>query len=86
VIRRLVAEHRYQMKFVVDRPADCDEIERYRSEFPEIDRDRVMLMPQGTNAQELSQRARWLVPYCAAAGLHYCPRRHIEWFGLVRGT
>jgi 7-carboxy-7-deazaguanine synthase len=29
VIRRLIAEYDYQLKFVVDRPADCDEIERY---------------------------------------------------------
>lgn len=86
VIRRLVAEYAYQVKFVVDRPADCEEVERYLAEFPEIDRSRVMLMPQGADAGELAERSRWLIAYCAQSGLHYCPRRHIEWFGLVRGT
>ena len=67
-------------------PADCDEVERYLVEFPEIDRSRVMLMPQGTDADKLARTAEWLEPYCQAHDLHFCPRRQIEWFGLVRGT
>ncbi|NUQ64955.1 MAG: 7-carboxy-7-deazaguanine synthase QueE [Pirellulales bacterium] len=86
VIRRLIAEYSYQFKFVVDRPPDCDEIERYLGELPEIDRGRVLLMPQGAHPAELDDRARWLAPYCDRNQLHFCPRRQIEWFGLVRGT
>ncbi len=86
VIRRLVGDYPYQFKFVIDRKADCHEVERYLAEFPEVDRSRVWLMPQGTDVDELSQRAEWLKPYCRQAGLQYCPRRQIEWFGLVRGT
>ena len=86
VIRRLIAEHDYQFKFVVDSRADCEEVDRYLEEFPEIDRGLVMLMPQGTDADQLALRAEWLRPYCKSAGLRYCARRHIEWFGLVRGT
>jgi len=86
VIRRLIAEYAYQFKFVVDTPADCDEVERYLAEFPEIDRGRVMLMPQGTDALTLTRHGEWLEPYCRKAGLHFCPRKQIEWFGLVRGT
>ncbi len=86
VIRRLVGEFPYQLKFVVESPADCDEVEAYLRQFPEIDRQRVMLMPQGTDAATLAQRAEWLVPYCHRQRLHFCPRKHIEWYGLVRGT
>lgn len=87
VIRRLVAgPAAYQVKFVVDNPADCDEVERYLAALPEIDRGRVMLMPQATTAEELAAKAAWLPQYCADHGLHHCPRRQIEWFGLVRGT
>ncbi len=86
VVRRLTAEYDYQVKFVVDEPADCEELERYLREFPHINRDRVLLMPQGTSARELAERADWLARYCSENGLHYCPRRQIEWFGLVRGT
>jgi 7-carboxy-7-deazaguanine synthase len=86
VIRRLVAEYPYQLKFVVSTVADCDEVDKYLEEFPEIDRARVMLMPEGTEAKSLERAANWLVPECHRRGLHYCPRRHIELFGLSPGT
>jgi 7-carboxy-7-deazaguanine synthase len=86
VIRRLVAEHEYQLKFVVDRREDCDEVQECLAAFPEIDRSRVMLMPQGTDAAGLAEKRSWLEPYCIEHGLRYCPRRQIEWFGHQRGT
>ncbi len=85
-MRRLMREYDYQLKFVIDQPEDCDEVQRYLSELPDIDRRRVLLMPQGTDAASLSQRAAWLEPYCRQHGLGFCPRQHIEWFGPVRGT
>jgi 7-carboxy-7-deazaguanine synthase len=86
VVRRLADEHEYQLKFVVDAPADCRAIESYLAQLPELDRSRVLLMPQGTDADDLAAKAEWLKPYCRSAGLRFCPRRQIEWFGLVRGT
>ncbi len=86
VIRRLIAEYPHQLKFVVDSPADADEVERYLHTFPEIDRSRVMLMPQGTDPVALAGQAGWLEPYCREHGLRYCPRKQIEWFGFTRGT
>jgi len=86
VVRRLIDEHPYQIKFVVDQPLDCEEIESYLDEMAEIDRDRVMLMPQGTESQKLAATGSWLQAYCAAHGYHFCPRRHIELFGVARGT
>ncbi len=86
VIRRLVAEYEHQLKFVVDTPADCREVESYLAEFSQIDRANVFLMPQGNDAATLSKTAEWLEPYCREHQLTFCPRRHIEWFGPVRGT
>ena len=86
VIRALIRRHAYQMKFVIDRPDDVAEVDRYLAQFPEIDRDAVMLMPQGTDADALAQTQAWLEPYCGVRGLRFCPRRQVEWFGLVPGT
>ncbi|GAB4133855.1 7-carboxy-7-deazaguanine synthase QueE [Thermopirellula anaerolimosa] len=86
IVRRLMAEHDYQLKFVVDRPEDCDEVSAYLREFPGVRKDRVLLMPQGTDAAELEQKGRWLEPYCSSRGLVFCPRKQIEWFGCRRGT
>jgi 7-carboxy-7-deazaguanine synthase len=86
VVRRLVGEYPYQLKFVVDARSDGDEIEDYLRAVPQIDRLRVMLMPQGTDAASLARQAEWLEPYCDARQLRFCPRKQIEWFGNVRGT
>ena len=86
IVRQLIAEHNYQLKFVVDTPADLAELSDYLAEFPEVARDRVLLMPQGTDQPQLAARTEWLRPYCTAHGLVFCPRKQIEWYGPVRGT
>ena len=86
VIRKLVRAYAYQIKFVIDTPADCESTENYLQLFPEIDRNRVLLMPQGAQMEALESTAAWLEPYCQQNGLMFCPRRQIEWFGMVRGT
>jgi 7-carboxy-7-deazaguanine synthase len=86
VIRRLVRDYSYQLKFVIDSPADLKELAGYLAAFPQIVRGRVLLMPQGTDQAELERRALWLRPVCEAQGFVFCPRKHIEWYGPVRGT
>jgi len=86
VIQRLTAEYEYQLKFVIDRATDCEEVETYLADFPRIDRRRVLLMPQGITVEELATRGEWLEPLCAERGFGFCPRRQIEWFGHRRGT
>ncbi|MHB8862892.1 MAG: 7-carboxy-7-deazaguanine synthase QueE [Pirellulaceae bacterium] len=86
VIRQLTGEHAYQLKFVIDEPQDLEEVDRYLEEFPALDRDCVMLMPQGTDASLLHKTETWLEPHCRLRGFRYCPRKQVEWFGLVRGT
>jgi 7-carboxy-7-deazaguanine synthase len=86
VIRRFVRDYAYQLKFVVDGPADLEELAQYLAAFPKITNDRVLLMPQGIEQMELERRALWLRPFCEAHGFVFCPRKHIEWYGPVRGT
>ena len=86
VIRRLVAEYEYQVKFVIDGRADLESAREYLAEFPEINRERVLLMPQGIDQAELDARGAWLRDFCETEGLVFCPRKQIEWFGRVRGT
>ena len=76
----------YQLKFVVDRPTDIDEIVEYLKQFPEVPSENVWLMPQGISQTELAGKANWLSPASEQLGFQFCPRRHIEMFGNVRGT
>jgi 7-carboxy-7-deazaguanine synthase len=86
VVRRLVADYEYQVKFVIDTQADLQEMTNYLAEFPEISHERVLLMPQGVDLDQLEARSAWLRPFCEREGFVFCPRKQIEWFGMVRGT
>lgn len=86
VVRRLVAAFPYQIKFVIDSPADCAEVDRILAQLPEVARDQVLLMPQGCRPDQLEQQRKWLEPYCQQHGFTFCPRRQFEWFDAVRGT
>jgi 7-carboxy-7-deazaguanine synthase len=85
VLKQLMAEYPYQLKFVVSDPGDLAEIETILKET-DADRSRVVLMPEGTSVETLSQRARWLVDICKREGFRYGPRLHIDIYGNQRGV
>jgi 7-carboxy-7-deazaguanine synthase len=85
VLRRLTTEYAYQLKFVVAAPEDMEEIERIVKEIG-ADPARVVLMPEGIDAQALRDRARWLAELCKRHGFRYSPRLHIDIWGNERGV
>ena len=85
VIRAFLERYDYQLKFVIDRPADMAEVLALLEELPGVDRSRVLLMPQGVTPEELSARAPWMVEECKKHGFRFCPRLHIELYGNQRG-
>ena len=86
IVAQLIQRHDYQLKFVVSRLQDLDEIEQYLALLPVVRRDYVMLMPEGIEASQLKEREKWLRPACDEREFTYCPRMHIEWYGNKRGT
>ena len=85
VVRQLLAEYPYQLKFVVAAPADLEEVERLIDSVY-ADRSRVVLMPEGTDAATLSERGRWLVEICKERGYRFSPRLHVMLWGNRRGV
>ena len=85
IVRKIVLNYPYQIKFVIDTADDLVEVEDYLKQVPEIDRSRVLLMPQGIDRQILAEKASWLEPLCRQHGFQFCPRKQIEWYGPVRG-
>ena len=86
VIRRLLRDYPYQLKFVIDTPADLDEVEAYVAETPEADPAHVWLMPQAVTAEALAEKAVWVQAAAAERGYQFTSRLHIELYGNVRGT
>src|SRR5579862_7130586 len=60
VLKKLMSEHEYQLKFVVSAESDLQEIETIVQETG-ADRSRVMLMAEGTTAETIYERAAWIV-------------------------
>jgi len=86
ILARLIASTPYQLKFVIDAPADLAEVVEYLRQVPLVTPDRVWLMPQGISQDELSARMEWLAPEAEQLGFRLSPRKHIELFGHTRGT
>ena len=85
VLRQLMDSYPYQLKFVVSAPEDLAEIRAVVSEVSG-DRERVLLMPEGTDPATLAERGRWLVELCKQEGFRYSPRLHIDLWGNRRGV
>ena len=75
----------FQLKFVVDSPADYDEVRQIVSALQVQDSD-VWIMPQGSTIEAMDQAIVWLKPWAQSEGFHYCDRMQIRWFGNRRGT
>ncbi len=86
VVRRMMDAGPWQLKFVVSRPPDLDEVLRVLEELHEPDPDRVFLMPEGRTVEELDERAPWILDACATHGFRFGDRLQIRLFGDVRGT
>lgn len=86
VMRRLLAEYEFQLKFVISSPKDCEEVVKYLDAFENVDRTRILLMPEGQTVKSLAKYEKWLPEYCRQHKFVYCPRKQIEWYGARRGT
>jgi 7-carboxy-7-deazaguanine synthase len=85
VLRALMRQFEYQLKFVVSSADDLVEIEVILQEVG-ADRGRVVLMPEGTDPETIRQRAGWITEICKREGFRYSPRLHIDLWGNRRGV
>jgi 7-carboxy-7-deazaguanine synthase len=85
VVVRFLRDYRYQLKYVIDRVEDVGDVDRHVGELGAAT-ERVFLMPQGTNVEEIHGKMSWLAAAADARGYSVSPRLHIELFGNRRGT
>ena len=85
VLKRLIQLYPYQLKFVI---AEADDLVEVHSIVDEIGamKNRVVLMPEGTDAAVLAERGRWLSEIAKRTGFRMSPRLHIDLWGNRRGV
>ncbi len=83
-IQAYMASYDYQLKFVVDREQDFEEIHAIIEKLMDVDPERIVVMAQGTTREELQEKAHWIVDRCKTHGFRYTPRLHIDLYGNQR--
>jgi len=85
VLRELIDNYNYQLKFVVDFPDDLPEIRQTIEQIGNIDSKKVMLMPQAVTRDELLAKSPMVADLCKQTGFVFCQRLHILLWNNKRG-
>lgn len=87
IIREWIAAYPYQLKFVVEKAEDVEEIRATLAAIGgSVPPWKVLLMPQGTDERALREREGLILEACKAEGYRFCNRLHIRLFGNTMGT
>jgi 7-carboxy-7-deazaguanine synthase len=87
----LVETYDFQLKFVVTSRADVDEIETLVEELQSvcgvpIRNDDVLLMPEGTTRERLTETRQTVAALALAHGYRYTPRLHVDLWNDAPGA
>ena len=85
VLRDLMARYEHQLKFVIASADDLPEVSALIAQL-DADRERVILMPEGTDRETLRERSVWLAEICKEEGFRFSPRLHVDLYGNRRGV
>jgi len=86
VLRKLINNYEYQLKFVVDARDDLSEIQQTLKEIGTVDFENVMLMPQAATRDELLAKSPIVAEMCKRTGFAFCQRLQILLWDGQRST
>jgi len=86
VLRKLIDNYNYQLKFVVDGEADLAEIQQTIKTIGKVDLEKVMLMPQAATRNELLVKSPMVAEMCKSTGFTLCQRLQILLWNNERRT
>jgi 7-carboxy-7-deazaguanine synthase len=85
ILKQLMREYPYQLKFVIASPGDLPEVEHMRQELNALPAQ-VVLMPEGVTRETMRERGLWLAEICKTTGYRFSPRLHVDLWGDKRGV
>jgi 7-carboxy-7-deazaguanine synthase len=86
VLRELIDNYQYQLKFVVDSESDLPEIQQTIKEIGNVDLAKVMLMPQAATREELLVKSLMVAELCKKTGFAFCQRLQVLLWNNEIGT
>lgn len=85
-LQQLARDSRAIFKFVITSKEDLHEVTADFVDHFRIPRQRVYLMPEGVNEQDLSEKRRWLAEICKSYRFNYSDRLQVLIWGEVTGV
>jgi 7-carboxy-7-deazaguanine synthase len=85
VLRKLIDNYKYQLKFVVDLQDDLAEIQQTIEKLGNVDSEKVMLMPQAATRDELLVKSPRVAEMCKRTGFAFCQRLQVLLWSNKRG-
>lgn len=84
-LRRWIKTNDYQLKFVINKDTDIDEIKNIIQKVNGNNR-KVWLMPQGTTSKQIREKSEWIMEICKEYNYNFSQRLHIMVYGNKRGV
>ncbi len=85
VLAEIIDNFDYQLKFVVDTEADLAEILSVINRIDNVDKNKVMLMPQAVNRQQYLEKSPMVAELCTQTGFTFCQRLQLLLWDGARG-
>ncbi len=85
ILHELMGRYDYQLKFVIEKRDDVEEMRELIVALG-AERQRIILMPEGTDPVRLRERSLWLADVCKEEGFRFSPRLHVDLYGNRRGV
>jgi 7-carboxy-7-deazaguanine synthase len=82
-LQKLIDNYNYQLKFVIDKNRDIDEVHQVLKKLKNIDITKVLLMPQAKNLAEYLNKCPLIAKLCKKSNFTFCPRLQLE-FGEIK--
>ena len=86
ILRELIDNYKYQLKFVVDSQDDLPEIQQTIEKIGNVDLEKVMLMPQAATRDEFLAKSPMVAEMCKQTGFAFCHRLQVMLWNNKRGT
>jgi 7-carboxy-7-deazaguanine synthase len=86
VLRKLIDNYEYHLKFIVDSKSDVAEIQQTLEKIGNVDFEKVMVMPQAATREELLAKSSMVAEICKHTGFIFCQRLQVLLWNNEKGT
>ena len=85
-LQLLIDNYPFQLKFVVDDPADIDEIKKCLASLKNVPKESIYLMPKAARRDEYIEKSQMTAELCKQTGFNFSPRLQVMLWNNKKGS